>query len=333
MTTTRALRTLLRPFSLAYGMVVGAKAALYRNGVLKQKRLKGAVISVGNLTVGGTGKTPMIIWLTEKLLSRNLRVAILTRGYQGVGGTSDEVEVMRSRLQNRAAIGVGQDRFAEGARLEAGEKIDVFLLDDGFQHLRLARDFDIVLIDASQPMNEPLLPAGPMRERMSSLARADAIVFTRSENAAGMKQAVGRLSNLPVFAASTRLRAVRPLVSESLRVSRDEVVGMGPFLAFCAIGNPQAFFNDLSRWGIPVKQRLSFRDHHRYAPPDVQRIEREARGCGAKGLMTTEKDVWNLSGVKFSLPVFVCDIDLEVTNEAEFLAVVDEKLRAHKAVA
>src|ERR1700731_5493582 len=162
---SRPLRIVLWPASKLYGIGVSLRTRLYASGLLKQKRLKATVISVGNLSVGGTGKTPLVIWLAEKLLAQGHRVAILTRGYRGTASSSDEVDLMRSRLQNRVIFGVGKDRFAEGQRIESRQAIDVFLLDDGFQHLQLARHLDIVLMDASHPVDgQPLLPAGPMRE-------------------------------------------------------------------------------------------------------------------------------------------------------------------------
>src|SRR5690242_13536889 len=163
------LRTLLWPLSLLYGAAVRARVWMYQEGWLKQKRLKGTVISVGNLTVGGTGKTPMVIWLAEKFLAEGKRVAILSRGYRGSDGTSDEVELMKERLRGRALFGVGKDRYDAGHRLEP-KGIDVFLLDDGFQHLQLARDFDLVLVDTLQALREEkLLPAGRLREPRSAL--------------------------------------------------------------------------------------------------------------------------------------------------------------------
>src|ERR1700730_77079 len=169
MKLSRPLRILLWPASKLYGIGVSIRTRLYGHGWLKQKRLKAAVISVGNLSVGGTGKTPLVIWLAEKLLAQGQRVAILTRGYRGTASSSDEVELMRSRLQNRVVFGVGKNRFAEGQRLESRQALDIFLLDDGFQNLKLARDLDIVLIEAPRPVGgQLLLPAGPMREPISA---------------------------------------------------------------------------------------------------------------------------------------------------------------------
>src|SRR5881296_3505048 len=146
MSVSPLMHMLLRPLSLLYGAIVWFRARLYAKGLLKQKRLKAPVVSVGNLTVGGTGKTPMVIWLAERFLAEGKRVAILSRGYRGTNGTSDEIELMKFRLQGRAAFGVGKDRFAGGHRIESEQPIDVFILDDGFQHLQLARDLNILLM-------------------------------------------------------------------------------------------------------------------------------------------------------------------------------------------
>lgn len=174
------LRILLWPLSVLYGWYARLRAWLYAKGWLKQKRLRGKVISVGNLTVGGTGKTPMVLWLAEKFLEEGKHVAILSRGYRGSGGTSEEIELMKNRLQNRAVFGVGKNRFEQGKRLEAQQSVDVFLLDDGFQHLPLARDLDIVMLDGSYKLNDQwLLPSGILREPIAACARADILVVTR----------------------------------------------------------------------------------------------------------------------------------------------------------
>ncbi len=328
------LRILLWPASILYGFIVKIRIWLYAKGFLKQRRLNAAVISVGNLTVGGTGKTPLVIWLADKLLAQGQRVAILSRGYHGSGGTSDEIELMRSRLQNRVAFGVGKNRFEQGHLLESRQAIDIFILDDGFQHLQLARDLDIVLVDASRPVgNQSLLPAGPMREPISSLARAGIVLFTRIETQAGATEAIERLSGLPVFAATTGLLGFRRLDGDGALLSATEI-GAGPFFAFCGIGNPEAFSRDLKRWGIPPAEYMLFADHHRYTLDDVRAIEQSAVEAGAKALLTTEKDSWNLAGVKFTtLPVYVSVIDLQIAGEPEFLAAITHVLQTRGAEA
>jgi tetraacyldisaccharide 4'-kinase len=321
------LRMPLWPLSVLYGVVVRARVWLYTHGWLKQRRLKGTVISVGNLTVGGTGKTPMVIWLAEKFLAEGKRVAILSRGYRGVNGTSDEIELMKFRLNGGVAFGVGKNRFAEGHRLEVQHPIDVFLLDDGFQHLQLARDLDILLMDVSRPLaRELLLPAGRLREPLTGMSRANLIIFTRVESASGTLDAIGKLKQFPVFAASTRLVGFRRFGGEVASLSTNEI-GAGPFFAFCALGNPDAFFRDLGSWGLSICGQAIFADHHRYTQRDILALKQAAKRLGAKALVTTEKDAQNLAGHMFDeVPLYVAVIDLLVTPEADFRNVLEETL-------
>src|SRR5579862_7337589 len=189
-------QTLLWPLSVPYGAFAHLRARLYRTGMLHQQRLDGVVISVGNLTTGGTGKTPMVLRIAEHLLTEGKSPAILTRGYRGESGpsgaTSDEVRLLQARLGPRVRFGVGADRFARGRAL-AAEGVDWFVLDDGFQHLQLARDVDILLIDATNPFGGGhVLPAGRLREPRSALARADIIVITRSDHAPAVESVIRR---------------------------------------------------------------------------------------------------------------------------------------------
>ena len=320
-------RMLLWPPSLFYGCLVRLRVWLYAKGWLNQKRLKATVISVGNLTVGGTGKTPMVIWLAEKFLAEGKRVAILSRGYRGANSTSDEIELMKFRLQSRVSFGVGKNRFAEGQRLESQQPIDVFLLDDGFQHLQLARDLDILLMDASRPLaGEYLLPAGRLREPLSAMARANLLVFTRTETMPGATDAIQKLQQYPVFAAATQLLGFRRLDGEISLLSSSEI-GAGPFLAFCGLGNPDAFFRDLRKWGLAVCEQIAFPDHHRYTDRDVLHIQQTARQSGANAFVTTEKDAQNLARTKLEgMPIYISVIDLMVSPEADFRNALDQSL-------
>ena len=322
-------RNLLWPLSLLYGVGVRARVWLYANRWFKQKRLNATVISVGNLTVGGTGKTPMVIWLAEKFLSDGKRVAILSRGYRGAIGTSDEIELMKFRLRGRVSFGVGKNRFAEGHRIESQQSIDVFLLDDGFQHLQLARDLNILLMDASRPLaGELLLPAGRLREPVAAMSRANLIIFTRAETASGTLEAIGKLDQYPVFAASTRLLGFRRFGGEITPLSVNEI-GPGPFFAFCGLGNPDAFFRDLENWGLAVCGQAIFPDHHRYTQRDILEVKRAGKQAGANALVTTEKDAQNLGALKFEeTPIYVAVIDLIVTPEADFRNVLNQTLGA-----
>jgi tetraacyldisaccharide 4'-kinase len=329
MNLSPVVRMLLWPLSAVYGRLAWLWAAFYERGMLKQKRLSRPVISVGNLTVGGTGKTPMVIWLAERLLAKGLRVSILSRGYKGSGGTSDEIELMKLRLNNRVTFGVGSDRFEAGRHMEASA--DVFLLDDGFQHLQLARDVDILLIDAARSLGkEMMLPTGRLREPVSAMSRADFLLFTRTETVPGTIAAINRLQQYPVFSAATQLVGFRRL-GEGIQILQAEEIGAGPFYAFCGIGNPGAFFQDLQNWGTTVAGKCEFADHHRYDARDVRELESAARQAGARALVTTEKDEQNLSGVKFGeMPVYVVVIDLAIDKEEALLQAIQEKLHARR---
>jgi tetraacyldisaccharide 4'-kinase len=328
MNIPRPLALILWPLSVVYGATATLRAWLYKNGWLKQKRLNRPVISVGNITVGGTGKTPMVIWLAERLLAEGKRVAILSRGYRGSDGTSDEIELMKHRLQGRAMFGVGPDRFTEGRRLEAAGA-DVFLLDDGFQHLQLARDVDIVLVDSTCPLrHEFLLPAGRLREPRHALNRANAVVFTRTEPSRHLPTEVQKSSQFAAYPATTKLLGFRKhgahTVQESLHAA-----ATGPFFAFCAIGNPDAFFSDLERWGIRLAGTQVFRDHHRYTSQEIGELERKAQLAGGTALIATEKDAQNISpAMRFQLPLEIAIIAMDIPQEREFLNDLHSRLPA-----
>jgi tetraacyldisaccharide 4'-kinase len=325
------VRVLLWPLSVTYGVYVRVRARLYAKGWLQQRRLRGKVISVGNLTVGGTGKTPMVLWFAEKFLAEGKRVAILSRGYRGSSGTSDEIELMKHRLQGRVTFGVGKDRFAEGHRIEEKQPIDVFLLDDGFQHLKLARDLDIVMLDGSHKLKDHwLLPSGALREPVSACCRADLLVVTRKYERPDIE--AGDAHQYSIFYAQTRLLGFRRLGDHAGIYPLSEI-SHGPFFAFCGIGNPQAFFDDLSRWEVPVAGESIFRDHHRYKEADLQRLENAAQRAGAIAFVTTEKDAENLAdGKSTALPVFVAVIDFVLSAESEFLAALERKLHSRHGV-
>ena len=326
------LQALLWPLSLLYGGAVRTRVWMYQKGWLKQKRLKGTVISVGNLTVGGTGKTPMVIWLAEKFLAEGKRVAILSRGYRGSNGTSDEVELMKHRLENRVSFGVGSDRFRSGTTLELKKPIDVFLLDDGFQHLQLTRNLNILMLDGSVKLkDEWLLPAGALREPISACRRADILIVTRKTERPEIEAEDSH--KFSIFYAQTRLHGFR-LVGNQETPNYLTEIGAGPFLAFCGIGNPNAFWNDLKHWHVPLAGTKGFRDHHRYTNGDVQCLEKAAEQAGAKAFITTEKDEQNLSKLlMFKSPVYVAVIDFVLSSESEFDSAIDRVLKSSQGAA
>ena len=326
MNIPRPLAILLWPLSLVYGAAATLRAWLYKHGWLKQQRLNRPVISVGNLTVGGTGKTPMVIWLAEKLIAEGKRVAILSRGYGGSNGTSDEIELMKHRLEGRALFGVGPDRYAEGQRLEPAG-VDVFVLDDGFQHLQLARDVDIVLVDSTRPLKkEFVLPAGRLREPRSALRRAHLVVFSRTEQSKLSPDAVPSSPLFAAYLANSKLLGFRKHGADNYRHAlRPSLVG--PYFAFCGIGNPDAFFADLQRWGLHLVGRRAFRDHHRYSFSEIEALQAEATQAGAAALVTTEKDAQNFEATTvFKLTVEVAVVAIDIHQERNFLRDLQARL-------
>ncbi len=227
------------------------------------------------------------------------------------------------RLGQKVSLGIGADRYGEGRTLEL-QGVEWFILDDGLQHWPLARDVEIILIDASNPFGGGfLLPAGPLREPKSALHRADLVVITRSDRAPAVEAIVRRYTPAPVFYARPELRGLNEIGRPSAEppVSRDDK----KFFAFCAIGNSRAFFDDLRRWGLRVVGERAFPDHHRYSAEDARRLEKAAEAAGADALLCTEKDVFRYSPhAKDNWPVLVCRTELQVFDPEKFWTAVND---------
>jgi tetraacyldisaccharide 4'-kinase len=329
---------LLWPLSVLYSLIARANAWCYELGIFRKRKLPGTVIGVGNLTVGGTGKTPMVLAIAERLAEEGKHAAILTRGYRGIADAgssgvpqSDEVALLRERLAGKVQLGVGADRYKSGMVL-ARHGIEWFVLDDGFQHLKLLRDADVVLVDATDPFGGGMvLPAGRLREPLSALRRADIVVITRSVQAPSpaIEAIIRRHTSSPIFYASTRLESVLRLPRLDAALPQQDWQ-KARFMAFCGIGNPSAFFEDLRNWGFQAAQRRSFGDHHKYTAREAMELELTASNCGADALLCTEKDVWNLRNVQFTaLPVYCCRISVDVPEG--FWSAVSDAVRRGKA--
>jgi tetraacyldisaccharide 4'-kinase len=339
----------LSPLGGLYGLAMKARRNLYRRGVLRVHKLEVPVISVGNLTMGGTGKTPLVEWIAGQLAASNRRVCILTRGYGRVqpgervivsdGGeilsnaerAGDEALLLAERLQGRAAV--ISDANRESAALWAIENLgsEIFILDDGFQNLALTRNLDIVTIDATRPWgNRRLLPAGSLRESPRELARANCIVLTRVNESDGIQDLEREISELskgrPVFRARMKILWLRPLSAEGGNVSAEEL-SSSTAAAFCGIGNSQSFFWQLRSAGFRLVEVREFRDHHVYAQSDIDRVVRSAIAAGAEVLLTTAKDEVKLRSLRFELPCFAVDIRMEIEGEAQLRSLIEKSLQ------
>jgi tetraacyldisaccharide 4'-kinase len=330
------IRWLLWPLTVLWG--VGARVKGDRQ-LRKQRHLHVPVISIGNITAGGTGKTPFALELARRFRERGLEPVVLTRGHGRIsphselvvrrGGaatvwhTGDEPQILlRSGV---TGLGIGLDRYRAGLQAEQALKPDVFLLDDGFTHRRLARDVDVVLIDALDPIGGgELIPLGKLREPLRALGRADVFVLTRcdfSRDYRGIGNALRRWNaRAPVFRSRLVSRGWAAAFSNESAEVPERVV------AFCGLGNPDSFWKSLRELGIQPLDRLSFGDHHQYSPRELTALARYAESLRAKALVTTEKDVVNFpvgsEAIFTEMPVLWLRVGVEIEKEGDFMKLV-----------
>ena len=326
MTSLRHLFLLGRPLGPLYNLAMRLRAALYSADVLTRHRLPVPVLSVGNLVLGGSGKTPMVRHLTELLLAMDLRPAIVSRGYGGTikeqaavvsdGRTlllspqqgGDEPAMLSQALPGVPVV-IGRRRV-HPCRLAIDRlHANVLILDDGFQHLAVRRDLDLVLFDASTLAGDGrVFPGGILREPFSALCRADAVVLTgvTASNRVGAEDFAAlvrqRHPALPVFFVS--------LAAPSLRLSDDAAHQAGPCFAFCGIANPDRFSDTIRSMGLIPRGTLNLPDHVRYSTELLGEICDRATACGATWLLTTAKDAVKLQALSCRLPLGVLDITL-----------------------
>lgn len=287
----KALRAALKLPGLAYGEVMRLRRFAYRRGIKPSFAAAVPVLSVGNLTAGGTGKTPFTVLLAGICLDLGKRPAILLRGYRAEGGESDEAALYR-RLVPDAIVEVGADRVqSSGKAVSAGAQ--VLLLDDGFQHLRLRRDLDIVLVDAASPWGGGTpIPGGLLREPRSALAQAGAVVVTRSDqvDAAALegikRQIAGLAPSAALFAAVHRPSRLADANGRSLRL---EFLAGKKVIALCGIARPEAFAKTLASLGAEVAEVAAGGDHRAFPVSFLEKTVSRAKKLGAL-VVTTEKD-------------------------------------------
>jgi tetraacyldisaccharide 4'-kinase len=336
------------PLAAGFRLGVALRRGAYRRGWLKTLRLNRPVVSVGNITTGGTGKTPLVAYIARRLRTRGFRPGILTRGYGRRGG-ADILVLGGNRQQNVNPREVGDepallakmlpeipivvcaDRYRGGRLAEERFDVDVHLLDDGFQHWGLARDVDVVTLDVTQPLSDgELLPAGRQREPCCALERAHMIVFTRTElgDSDRIARDVRRINpRAAMFRSRTRLRELIDI--RTGRIYPPSAFEGEPVLALCGIGNPRAFFANLRQWKFSVVTERPFRDHHVYTARDLPplMLALKLKRTDISAILTTEKDAMNLSAVKACpVPILACATEIELEEAEQFEKALLERL-------
>jgi 3-deoxy-D-manno-octulosonic-acid transferase len=317
-----------------------------RHDMARAKRLHTPVISIGGIGMGGAGKTPMVEYLAERMRERRLQPAILTRGYRRksieesivikagvkvpVAVTGDEAQIFVH--SGYAHAGIGADRWFTGCLVEEKFAPDVFILDDGFQHFRLKRDLDIVLVDALNPFSGgEVFPLGGLREPLNALARADAFVITRTTPEREYRGIRNRLRDFnpsaPVFRAS-----VAPLYWINERTRAPGHPPEGPVAAFCGLANPASFWQTLRTIGINPAFTWAFDDHHSYNWKELERLAAQARTNGSNVLLTTEKDAMNLPEhagdilMEALVDLYWLKIGIQIDDEPGLMRLIESKL-------
>lgn len=341
----RQLNLMLSLLGWIYGEVADIRNHLYERGVFETHDLGARTISVGNITAGGTGKTPLVAYIAEILARRGEKVCILTRGYGRKDPVkrvlvSDESQILTDplnagdeplelaqKLLGKAIVLADADRVAAADWAKRKFGITAFVLDDGFQHRKAKRDVDIVCIDATDPFGGgKMLPAGRLREPLNNLKRADIIVITRANLVTDISNLRSEIFDLNrdavILTASTLISRFVPLEEfHSKTQSSQREFGQQNVFAFCGLGNPENFFEQLRRKNVSIVGTRAFPDHHEYDQNDVVTIEEQARQSGSGILLTTAKDAVKLSDLKFEVPCYVVEIEMQFddTDVFEFL--------------
>lgn len=332
------LFVLLIPLAVCYGVVTRVRNLLYDSGIFTVYKAAVPVIAVGNITAGGTGKTPFVDFLIGELRSRGLRPAVVSRGYGGrfrgkVGIVADakglhmsaveagDEPVLLARRHPSCPVVIAPRRVDAVKELERRQDADIIVMDDGFQHRSLGRDVDIVLLDAERPFgNGWTLPAGNLREFKSGLKRADLLIRTKCRETGGRA-----LPGLDSFSSHYRL-AGTAVALDGTTVDLESLAGRR-LLAFSGIANPDRFFSDLENAGLQVYNSLSLADHVDYRDPAVADRLKDCSG-GVEALITTEKDAVKLADDMFELPCYYVPISVVVEDSENMIAAVMKRLRS-----
>ena len=345
------------PFSWIYARIADLRNTLYERGALPSESLGAPTVSVGNITVGGTGKTPFVAFVARVLTESGEKVCILTRGYGRENSkervlvsdgaqvladaktAGDEPLELAKKLLGKAIVIADADRVAAARWAIEKFKVTAFVLDDAFQHRRAKRDLDIVLLDATNPFgNAKALPFGILREPLENLKRADAIIITRAnlaENIPDLKSRITKYNPVcPIFTAANKTSKIVELKDflSNIQPQTDRPALAPPTtdhcLAFCALGNPDNFFEQLRRENFDLAATRRFPDHHRYTQHDIGKLESEAKQKNAQTLLTTAKDAVKLADLNFELPCWVVESELVFDDEKKLREIIGAALKS-----
>ena len=326
----------LLPASILYWGVLSLRNLFYKLKIFKTYNLPCKIISIGNISTGGTGKTPTVIYLAGLLKNLEMNVSIISRGYkretkgfvivsEGNGPIctlyecGDEPYMMSKKLKNIPIV-VDENRYRGCKYLVKKFNPDVIIMDDGFQHISLQRNIDIVLIDGSTNFNNyKLLPNGILREPWNGLKRADAIFITKKKPESLLKRKLDSLS-IPIFQTK-----IIPLVSNIQKKTINNSIIKEKVYLFSGIGNPNFFSNTVKHLGYKICGIKKFPDHYSYTNSDIIKIEKKAKDLNAKYLITTEKDWFKLETLTLTISIIIIEIKLSVTNENKLLELLELK--------
>ncbi|MCK5880194.1 MAG: tetraacyldisaccharide 4'-kinase [Holophagae bacterium] len=350
MIKNRLLKVLLFPLYLLYRFVMNVRNRMYARGWLKIRKLPVPVVSVGNVTVGGTGKTPTVIALAGALSEEGLKSCVLSRGYHrrdekkmlqvtvdcDPEKCGDEPVLIARKLAGSASVYVGKNRFETGTLALKEGAGDIVILDDGFQHRKLHRDLDIVLVDCTAPATRGrMIPYGTLRESFREIFRADIIVLTRSRflrDLVPLKEEISRMnSDAFVTTADLKISGFAD-VSDGKIISVDELKGKR-IVAFSGIGNPLSFKAELITAGIEVPRAFGFPDHAVPSPARLAKVNAVAMEEEVSYIVTTEKDWVKLAQESIDvlqLPLLVCQVDMIIDGMDKILAMIKEKHNAKR---
>lgn len=322
-----ALRGILRIGEPFYASATRLRNALFEMGIKTIRKLDRPVISVGNITTGGTGKTPMVRWLAERFRLQDKKIAILSRGYRAEANSlGDELTMLERALTMSNAqpvyVRANSNRFEAGrSLLREHPEIDLFLLDDGFQHRRLWRDFDLLLINALEPFGfGHVLPRGLLREPLGGLRRADAIVLTHADEAkvrsleAIETQIRTYNADAPIYRA---MHAPTGLLSEQSHAALLPMDSLSErkFFVFCGIGSPASFEQQFDRFGDNFVGTRRFGDHHNYSHAEISSLVRTSQSLGARVLVTTGKDWVKIEQFNFEMPIWRVEMRVQFSGD------------------